>query len=102
MSYRYYVGYRPTRSYNVPFVHLVRPTAFVGEAIYVALDGAVNFAARAVRAVQSKLRENAAVKELSALDDRILQDIGVPRSEIRTIARRVAENPGMDYRMLSQ
>ena len=86
MSYRYYVGYRPHRSYAVPFVE--------------AAETALGVIARAFRSTRAKARENSAIKILSGLDDRTLRDIGVPRSEIRSIARKMAENPGMDYRAM--
>ena len=100
MSYRYYTGYRPHRSYTVPFAELVAPMNYVGEGIYTTVDAAAGFVVRALRAIRVKARENSAINILSGLDDRTLRDIGVPRSEIRSIAREMAENPGMDYRVL--
>ena len=85
MSYRYYVGYRPNRSYSLPLTKLAA--------------AAVGFGARALRAVLAKLREKAAIEILSSLDDRTLRDIGVPRSEIHSIAGQMSENPGMNYRV---
>ena len=88
MSYRYYVGYRPYRSQAAPFVQ--------------AADAVFGFAAWVYRAARARARENSAINILSGLDDRTLKDIGVPRSEIHSIARRMAENPGMDYRAMSR
>lgn len=84
MSYRYYIGYQPRRSFGSPFARVV--------------DAAFGFVARSVRAARARARENSAISILSGLDDRTLRDIGVPRSEIRPIAQKMAENPGIDYR----
>ncbi len=84
MSYRYFVGYRPHRSYAMP--------------VSQAADAVVGLVARAFRATRARARENSAINILSGLDDRTLRDIGVPRSEIHPITRKMAENPGMDHR----
>lgn len=84
MSYRYYVGYRPQRSFGSPFAR--------------AVDAAFGFVARAFRAARARAWENSAISILSDLDDRTLRNIGVPRSEIRSVTRKLAEHPGMDYR----
>jgi uncharacterized protein YjiS (DUF1127 family) len=39
---------------------------------------------------ERRRRYRATVRELAALDDDILADVGVPRSEIEAVARRVA------------
>lgn len=84
MSYRYYVGYRPNRSYSLPFTKVA--------------DAVFGFVARALRAARLSAREDRAICILSDLDDRTMRDIGVPRSEIPVVARKLAENPGMDPR----
>jgi uncharacterized protein YjiS (DUF1127 family) len=48
------------------------------------------------------MREYKSVKAVSGLSDEVLKDIGVQRSEIRYVARRVAENPGLNYRTFCQ
>lgn len=85
MSYRYYVGYRPNRSYSLPFSQ--------------AADAVFGFVARALRAARRSAREESAIGILSDLDDRTLRDIGIPRSEIPVVARKLAENPELDPRV---
>jgi len=46
---------------------------------------------RLVERAQQRARERAAIHELSALSDRTLSDIGVPRGEIHGIARALSE-----------
>lgn len=71
-----------------------------------AVSGVVNAvaggAARAFRAVHNKFQERAAVRALSELEDWVLEDIGVPRSEIRAMVRKMMENPGLDHRTFRQ
>jgi uncharacterized protein YjiS (DUF1127 family) len=100
MSYNNYAHYRTQNRINVPFAEFVAPFAFVGEAVYTAANAGARVVGKAFRAAMAKVRERAAVATLSNLDDRILKDIGVRRSEIHFLARRVAENPGVDYRVL--
>jgi len=45
---------------------------------------------RAVFAIQTELRARRACAELASLDDRMLRDIGVSRTEIRGLVRRPA------------
>jgi len=67
-------------------------------AVYAAVDTVVSSAGRAAKAIYRKLQERAAIRELSGLEDRILNDIGVPRSEIHIMVRKMMENPGLDHR----
>lgn len=62
-------------------------------------DTVVSAIVRAFHAVQTKMLERTTVKQLSALEDHILHDIGVPRSQIHEMARKMAENPGVDHRV---
>ena len=49
-----------------------------------------------VRAAIGRLRtsqgQRSTVRDLAAMDDHLLRDIGIPRSEIRTVATAVARN----------
>lgn len=53
---------------------------------------------QAYGAMRARMQERVTIRQLSNLEDHILKDIGVPRSEIPTIARKIAENPGLDCR----
>lgn len=48
--------------------------------------------------LQRRVRERAALRELSALDDHSLKDIGVARGEIRRIARAFADGENVQRR----
>ncbi|MCB1742304.1 MAG: DUF1127 domain-containing protein [Gammaproteobacteria bacterium] len=39
------------------------------------------------------------IAELSRLDDHVLRDVGIRRSEIRVVARSLVEHPGVDVRV---
>ena len=65
-------------------------------------DAVVSAVVRAFHAVQTKMLERATVKQLSALEDHVLHDIGVPRSQIHEVARKMAENPGVDHRTVTR
>jgi len=86
--------------YRVPFSHLVEPTRFVGETLYEITEAVIRAANRAGAAVVKKVRTRRTVNEVSTLSDYILKDIGIERSEIELLARHVAENPNVDYRVL--
>lgn len=75
---------------RVPFVELVEPFMHVGEEVV--RFGAATVAAmyRATGAFTRWRNERSTIKELMALDDRILEDIGVRRSEIMAVARKLA------------
>jgi uncharacterized protein YjiS (DUF1127 family) len=87
-------------SQKVPFEEFVEPTRFVGEVFYNASEALTKMATQVFKETLAKARAQASIKELSALSDHSLKDIGVDRSEIRELARRVAENPDTDYRVL--
>ena len=89
-------GIRPTPA--VPFSEFTAPMEFVGQSIYAAFEMAVKATTAAFSAVARKVRQHRAQNQLMALDNRTLQDIGVARSEIRYIARRVSEDAGYDHR----
>jgi uncharacterized protein YjiS (DUF1127 family) len=102
MRYRYHADYRVHESANAHFADLVAPMTFVGEAVHTAVEAAAGLVGQAFRAAKAKARERSAVNALSELDDGTLKDIGIPRSEIRYVARKLAENSGVDYRTMCQ
>ena len=101
MSYARYAEHRVSEATHVPFGHFVTPFGFVGEAVYTAFEGMADIAKRAFDAFQAKAREREAVRALVRLDDRTLRDIGVHRTQIHNVVRRVTENPDTDYREIS-
>lgn len=59
--------------------------------------------ARAGSAVRAELRARRAYAELASLDDRMLRDIGISRSEIHSLVRRpVASAEAVPPRVLAQ
>ena len=89
-------GMRPAPA--VPFSEFTAPMAYIGEAVYTAVEMAAKGIAAAFRAVARVAQRHRTQSQLMTLDDRTLQDIGVSRSEIRYIARRVSEDAGYDFR----
>ncbi len=102
MSYTSYHDQRRYSPSGVPFAEFTESFRTTGETIYDAMDSFSRFVSRAVRAAGAKMREYRTVQVVSGLSDQTLKDIGVQRSEIRYIARRVASNPGVDYRTFRQ
>ena len=78
------------------------PLTLFGEAIYGAVEAAARFVDRTFWSVRIRARSRGTIKQLSRLDDEILEDIGLPRSEIRAVARKLAETPGFDRRVVRQ
>ena len=82
----------------VPFSAFTAPMEFVGQSVYSAFEMAAKGIAAVYSALARMLRQHRAQSHLMSLDDRTLQDIGVARSEIRYIAKRVSEDAGYDHR----
>jgi uncharacterized protein YjiS (DUF1127 family) len=78
---------------DVPFYEFVQPNLYVGEVVSSLLWTGVSTAARAVAAFRRWQWERVTRQTLEGLDNRILADIGVTRSEIPTVARTAAEFP---------
>ena len=96
-SYRYYDG----AEIRVPFAEVTSPMNYMGEAICTGFDAVFRATGKAFHAVATKIRERRAIAELSELDDRTLADIGISRSLIHHVAKKVAENPGVNYRIFT-
>jgi uncharacterized protein YjiS (DUF1127 family) len=78
---------------QVPFYGVIAPTAFVSEIIATALSTAIGHAYEAIR---RSYWERKTRVSLSGLDDAMLKDIGVARSQIPYIARSAAESRTYD------
>ena len=100
MSYSKHANHSVYHSGAVCFDNMVVSTG-AGRP-YPITDAVVSAVVRAFHAVSTKVVERATVKQLSALEDHILADIGVPRSRIHEMARKMAENPGVDHRTIAQ
>ena len=83
---------------GVPFAAVFAPFSERGEGILAAMDDSVRIGSRVFRAVVHRAREIKTVNALSGLDDRVLKDIGVSRSEIGYIAYQSARNPNFTHR----
>jgi uncharacterized protein YjiS (DUF1127 family) len=94
------MNYGDYTRYRVPFAALVEPTCFGGEAGYDASEALVRAFSRIVATIARRFKSRAMVKQLSALSDQVLKDIGIERGEIDLLVRRAAENPDVDYRVL--
>ena len=102
MSYRNNVGYPVRDRITVPFAELFAPIGFVGEAAYMAIGASVRVVGKAFRIARARAKERKAIAVLTALDDRMLKDIGVDRSQIHYLVRKTTENPEIDYRVMCQ
>ena len=102
MSYASYYEHHRRFASVPPFVKFTESFGETSETAYDVFDTFGRFISRAVRDAGTKMREYKSVKAVSGLSDEVLKDIGVQRSEIRYVARRVAENPGLNYRTFCQ
>lgn len=73
----------------IPFYGVIAPTAFVSEIVATALYKAIG---RAFEAIRRSYWDRKTRVALAGLDDAMLKDIGVARSQISHIARTSAEN----------
>ncbi len=88
------------RGAGLPFAEVLAPMWYFGEAIYTGLEAVAMAVAAGARWIGRRWRAHRSVAVLSVLNDHMLKDIGLYRSEIRYLAHKIAENPDMDYRMI--
>lgn len=77
----------------IPFYGVIAPTEFVSEIIATALSKAIGHAFESIRRSYWEWKTRT---ELAGLDDAMLKDIGVARSQIPHISRTVAESRTYD------
>jgi uncharacterized protein YjiS (DUF1127 family) len=97
MSYSSLFGPRGNVVHSVLLADFISPFNLVSEFVYETVDGMSRLVERTVANRRVRARERQSVNELSRLSDRVLEDIGVQRSEIRRLARSIAENPDGGY-----
>ncbi len=61
--------------------------------VYKAVTAVAEWVANTVNAVRTWHTRHAAIGELSRLDDHLLKDIGIDRSEIRAVVDRMVRRP---------
>lgn len=82
-------GYANTPA-RVPFVELVEPFMYVGEEVVRFGTAAVSTTVRVIGAFMRWRNERSTIVALRALEDHMLDDIGVRREDIATVARKLA------------
>ena len=82
-------GYANTPA-RVPFVELVEPFMYVGEEVVRFGSAAFSATSRVAGAVMRRWNERTTIRALRELDDHRLDDIGIRREEIATVARKLA------------
>ena len=97
-TYDHSGGYSGTALAQSPLAHVTAPMLPVGDAVYTAFDAVYRTVANAAAAVGRHYRIRATVKAVSALEDHMLSDIGVHRSQIQGLANFVVDHPGADPR----
>ena len=98
MSYASHSDSRSGSAHAVPFSEFTAPMMVIGESVYTAFEMASKAVYQGTSAIVRSWQRHRSESQLRALDDRTLQDIGVSRSEIRYLAKRVSEDPNFDFR----
>jgi uncharacterized protein YjiS (DUF1127 family) len=87
---------------SVPFSVCVGGFKLVGDAVRKAASAVASGIADKAWAFETNRRKRRPTRVSGHLSDRALKDIGIRRSEIQFLSRKVADNPGTDYRVFSQ
>lgn len=81
---------------RVPFLELVSPVRRVGVELAELSTSAGALVVRALAAIRRRHAINRTIRELQSLDDHILRDIGIDRSQIVSVA--IAQADGRPIR----
>lgn len=87
---------RPSAAGRGPIAGHALPLRYLGEALCIALEAAARISLRAPRLAVAKWRERMTIERLSGLDDHTLQDIGIDRSQIPHLVRRLIDDRRLD------
>jgi uncharacterized protein YjiS (DUF1127 family) len=90
--------YANANHHKVPFAEFVDPTRSAGVVIYETSEAIARAVGQAFGTIVKRVKVHRTANLVSQLSDDLLWDIGVNRADIRALARRVAENPDLDYR----
>jgi uncharacterized protein YjiS (DUF1127 family) len=81
---------------------LVEPSRFIAEGVVSSFAGVYRFAARTVNSLKRRFTLAHASDELSRLDDAVLKDIGLERSDINAFVYSLVENQDDNMHQFSQ
>lgn len=74
---------------HVPFSTVFQPVDAIAESIYQAVAFVAGAVARTIGSINRAIAHRQTVRALSRLDDHMLRDIGINRSQIMSVSRKV-------------
>lgn len=80
---------------RTPFYELVAPNMYLGQTIATALAGAYDGVVAFVDHLAKRRRIAETIAALDSLDDRVLRDIGIHRSQIGSVSRAAVEREAL-------
>lgn len=93
-------AYAGNNAEQIPFYGLVAPQMHAGDAVATVLWKAYEGLRRSAAAAWHWYKSRQTERELLALDDWMLKDIGISRSDIPAVSRMSAEDPYFTFRDL--